>query len=387
LLNPDNFPAPQDVPRNVVSNSVSFDNRVQGFYANHHPGGIDWLNNTAFDNSRGFDLINEVDPGNWPAGHFLRNNISYANSSNRANANQTLIDDQSNTWNGGFAATAADFLSLVSQAVDGPRLADGSLPELNFLKLAAGSGLIDAGVDIGKPFKGDAPDLGAFESAHVAGLLPGDVNGDLSVDLDDFQIIVANLNDTVPGRKFGDLTRDGMVDFADFRQWKANFTPSLTAQRRVPEPGGVDAGLGELGDHCRNPSMALATMQAIHCRATFGTFARRSSLGTRLAAMLLATCFTTSSLGLEEYVSILDAGAVAGGEKVNTRAIQKTIDQVAANGGGWCLSRLACSKPERCTSTRGWSFIHSQCHRTQLQGGRGCAGGALEATARYSAAV
>lgn len=236
LLNPVNFPAPEDVPRNIVSNNVSFDNRVQGFYANHHPGGIDWLNNTAFDNPRGFDLINDVEPENWPAVHFLRNNISYANGNDLFNANQTLIDDEYNTWNAGFAASAADFLSLMSQGVDGPRLSDGSLPELNFLKLAAGSSLIDVGVDIGKPFEGDAPDLGAFETAYVMGLLPGDVNGDRRIDLDDFQIIVANFNDLVVDRAFGDLSGDGVVDFIDFRQWKANYSPG-PSHSAVPEPG------------------------------------------------------------------------------------------------------------------------------------------------------
>jgi hypothetical protein len=45
-----------------------------------------------------------------------------------------------------------------------PRQADGSLPEIEFLHLASGSDLIDAGVDVGLPFNGKAPDLGAFES-------------------------------------------------------------------------------------------------------------------------------------------------------------------------------------------------------------------------------
>ncbi|MEO2044958.1 MAG: right-handed parallel beta-helix repeat-containing protein, partial [Pirellulales bacterium] len=93
-LDPSRFPDPEDVPRHTVRNSVAFDNRVQGFYANHHPGGIDWINNTAFDNSKGFDLRADVETATWPADHFLRNNISYGNNTNLANATQSDIDDE-----------------------------------------------------------------------------------------------------------------------------------------------------------------------------------------------------------------------------------------------------------------------------------------------------
>ena len=55
----------------------------------------------------------------------------------------------------------------------GPRNADGSLPNVGFLKLKKGSRAIDKGEDLGFPFVGKAPDLGAFEygmsSSSVAG--------------------------------------------------------------------------------------------------------------------------------------------------------------------------------------------------------------------------
>ncbi|WP_246083869.1 carbohydrate-binding protein, partial [Nonomuraea diastatica] len=46
---------------------------------------------------------------------------------------------------------------------DAPRQADGSLPVLPHLRLAANSTLIDKGTDVGLPYTGPAPDLGAFE--------------------------------------------------------------------------------------------------------------------------------------------------------------------------------------------------------------------------------
>jgi hypothetical protein len=44
-----------------------------------------------------------------------------------------------------------------------PREPDGSLPANGFARLVAGSDLIDKGVDVGLPYTGSAPDLGAFE--------------------------------------------------------------------------------------------------------------------------------------------------------------------------------------------------------------------------------
>jgi len=45
-----------------------------------------------------------------------------------------------------------------------PRGPNGELPDLgNYWKLASTSDLIDAGIDVGLPFKGNAPDLGPFE--------------------------------------------------------------------------------------------------------------------------------------------------------------------------------------------------------------------------------
>ncbi|MRS05112.1 T9SS type A sorting domain-containing protein, partial [bacterium] len=60
-----------------------------------------------------------------------------------------------------------DFLSLVETQLEIPRKEDGSLPEIEFMHPSVGSALKDAGVDVGLPYWGNAPDLGAFE-------MPGD---------------------------------------------------------------------------------------------------------------------------------------------------------------------------------------------------------------------
>jgi hypothetical protein len=51
---------------------------------------------------------------------------------------------------------------------DAPRQADGNLPVLPNLRPTAGSTLIDKGVNVGLPYSGSAPDLGAFETSSTA---------------------------------------------------------------------------------------------------------------------------------------------------------------------------------------------------------------------------
>src|SRR6185312_11329634 len=67
-----------------------------------------------------------------------------------------------------FASTSDPSVSMTGMAIEGmgalgPRQADGSLPDVDFLKLAAASRLIDKGTDVGLAYAGSAPDLGAYE--------------------------------------------------------------------------------------------------------------------------------------------------------------------------------------------------------------------------------
>ncbi len=66
-----------------------------------------------------------------------------------------MVEDQVNSWNQppGITVSDADFLSLDPLDLEG-----------DFLRLAPGAPEIDAGQDVGLPFSGAAPDLGAFES-------------------------------------------------------------------------------------------------------------------------------------------------------------------------------------------------------------------------------
>jgi hypothetical protein len=95
----------------------------------------------------------------------LRNNIALGDAPPMSGHERNPPDDQFNSWNLENAMiTADDFVSIVPEGVDGPRQPDGSLPEIAFMRPKPGSRLLDAGIDVGLPFKGAAPDLGAFET-------------------------------------------------------------------------------------------------------------------------------------------------------------------------------------------------------------------------------
>ncbi|MDW6056835.1 hypothetical protein SAZ11_00320 [Streptomyces sp. FXJ1.4098] len=70
-----------------------------------------------------------------------------------------------NSWNLGIALSDGQFQSVSTSGWDAARQTDGSLPVLRNLRLAANSALIDKGVNVGLPYSGQAPDLGAFEAS------------------------------------------------------------------------------------------------------------------------------------------------------------------------------------------------------------------------------
>ena len=104
-----------------------------------------------------------------------RNNISYANEDGNITVQSgALYTHDHNSWDHipSVTVTDADFVSVDSTGLTAERGSDGSLPELNFLKLANGSDLIDAGIDIGLPYSGSAPDLGYAEYSSSSTTIP-----------------------------------------------------------------------------------------------------------------------------------------------------------------------------------------------------------------------
>ncbi|HEV8550926.1 MAG TPA: right-handed parallel beta-helix repeat-containing protein [Polyangiaceae bacterium] len=165
---PTNVPA--SPPKHVIQNCVAIRNRSSGFYANHHPVPNAWYNDTAFDNkSANFNMLGLDGDTDINVG-VLRNNLAFTGTA-LANGTGGMVDSANNSWDTalGVSVSAADFVSTDATGWDAARQADGSLPVLTSLHLAAGSDLIDKGTDVGLPFNDAKPDLGAFETGAPLG--------------------------------------------------------------------------------------------------------------------------------------------------------------------------------------------------------------------------
>jgi uncharacterized repeat protein (TIGR02059 family) len=144
----------------TITRSIAAKNSHNGFDQNSTTySGIQYFfNNTAYDNGNvgfSFNYLNGI------PNQFV-NNISMSNDVASGNFGSGTIQSN-NTWNGGPVATASDFESTDISFLASPRQADGSLPDIAFLRLQSGSDLIDAGKDVGLTYNGNAPDLGSFE--------------------------------------------------------------------------------------------------------------------------------------------------------------------------------------------------------------------------------
>jgi hypothetical protein len=165
---------PNPVPRNTVRFCISVRNKASGFYSNHHLAGNDWYNNSAYLNNSNFNMANRESPqiaNIWVNGydHVLKNNLSYRPfgfGSHTAYLDTAQNTAENNSFDLPITLTDADFVSLDHSLLSAPRNPDGSLPDIDFMRPAPGSAIPDAGLDIGFPFSGNAPDLGAIETDY-----------------------------------------------------------------------------------------------------------------------------------------------------------------------------------------------------------------------------
>ncbi len=148
-----------------VRNCVAFDDTGykggKGFDQNNNDAGQTILNCTSFRNKSGNFVFNmTLTTGQ----HTVKNCISLEGTVAIINGIQ-----ENNSWQG-YNATAADFISIDTSLALAARKPDGSLPDNGFFRLAAGSQFIDAGTNVGLPFTGKAPDMGAFEYRDPSGV-------------------------------------------------------------------------------------------------------------------------------------------------------------------------------------------------------------------------
>ncbi len=157
---------PRAIPRHVIRFCLAVENPSSGFYANHHPGGCDWLHNSAFRNGTNFNFLSRLSdnvtdvPG---VSHVIINNLSFQGRRQVANVNVEKCQMKQNFFGDPQLPTSADFQSLEVAELLKPRQRDGRLPQISFLHLVPKSRLIDQGAPTGAPFRGHGPEPGAFE--------------------------------------------------------------------------------------------------------------------------------------------------------------------------------------------------------------------------------
>jgi uncharacterized repeat protein (TIGR02059 family) len=159
-----------DLPNSqrTLYNCISADNYLMGF-----DEGMDQItsmdmalyNCIAYKNVRDFGFRFYKTDGT--ARTTLKNNISYGNNVNYQGRSRNT--SERNTWDASAPTVSdADFVSTDMTQLGRPRKSDGSLPEIEFAHLKAGSDLIDAGTVAGMAYTGSAPDLGVFETGSTA---------------------------------------------------------------------------------------------------------------------------------------------------------------------------------------------------------------------------
>ncbi len=142
----------------VYTNCIAAGNAVDGFDHNSNRGSIAIYNSSAHENGTNINFGS----GNAAANLEIKNTLSFSgNNSDKFEADATDITN--NSWQDGLSATSDDFISINMDLLLSPRNEDGSLPKIDYLFLKSDSDLIDKGIDIGLPFNGSAPDIGAFE--------------------------------------------------------------------------------------------------------------------------------------------------------------------------------------------------------------------------------
>jgi hypothetical protein len=162
----------------LYKNCLAVYNRRYGFDSNDQEylcGALHLYNNTTYHNGyynqglvgAGFYVYRTQDTPEREMRRVYKNNLSYHNEYGDIILGKNAVYvHENNSWDNppGITITDASFLSLDSTGLSGPRKPDGSLPDLDFLKLAPGSPAIDAGTrSTGLDYNGKAPDLGAYE--------------------------------------------------------------------------------------------------------------------------------------------------------------------------------------------------------------------------------
>lgn len=135
---------PDPVPVHRVIGCMAVRNRSNGFYANHHPGGSEWIHNSASGNGTNYNFLGRNSEGTADIpgrGHKIINNLSH-NSPREVMHLEPLLNEQvGNSFDQKQPLRSQDFISLDESELTAPRQANGELPQIKFLRLVKGNPL------------------------------------------------------------------------------------------------------------------------------------------------------------------------------------------------------------------------------------------------------
>jgi len=141
-------------------NCLAFDNRVIGF--NLGAAGADrclgaiFYNCSSYRNNQGYNV------NQYTNNAVIKNSWSFSDTGGAYYGNAYTIHTN-NSFDVPITVTSDDFISIDTTGVSGSRQSGGEFPDLNLFRLVGNSDLIDAGTNVGLPYRGSAPDLGTFE--------------------------------------------------------------------------------------------------------------------------------------------------------------------------------------------------------------------------------
>ncbi|MFK7770436.1 MAG: right-handed parallel beta-helix repeat-containing protein, partial [Mariniblastus sp.] len=129
---------PDPVPRHRVENCIAFGNKNSGFYANHHPGGSDWLRNQACQNNINFNMLGRRsgsfdDIDGW--GHRMEHNVSFESRNPIKNIDEIRCELISNSFE--LDSNSSSAVTIIPTVEDLKKSRDqaGHLPAIQFSKV------------------------------------------------------------------------------------------------------------------------------------------------------------------------------------------------------------------------------------------------------------
>ena len=153
-----------------VVGCLAFGNKTWGIDQNNNADGQIVDQNTVWNNGSGAINLNHLGSqyGVLQSSHIVRNNVAIGSVSVGSTATYPSLQ-MSNTWQAVFtnvnvSVNTSDWLSTDDMWAMAPRRDDGGLPETPFLRPVPTGRLVNRGMDLGSPFVGSAPDLGAYET-------------------------------------------------------------------------------------------------------------------------------------------------------------------------------------------------------------------------------